>query len=397
MTKKEREQREKIKKIIDWVIKIVLVIIIILLLLHNCELSKKNSKTSNGNVNIIDITCGDKKCAIEGEIPMDCLVNESSSKCIVPSFIGKSKEDVLNWLSTLVNFIDVEFKTATSSEKDGTVLGQSISGITIKELINSKNKLVITIANSGSLTDCLVDENNSRCVVPNFVGKTKNDVKRWLNLITNYIKVKYVYKESSAKPGTVLDQSIGSGKKIKDIINSGETLVITVATDKKTKPASDSGNNGGNTSGDEQDEGEITGEFYVDDSTVRWSDNTEVKIFTDSLYNIEGKIAPESSNTYKFVVNNKTKYNLKYKISFIETNPYGMNMKYKLKKNGSYLVSDYVSYDQLNLENQILNSKKGDTFYLDWKWVSSDNDTQVGKAQANYKLKIDVEAESING
>ena len=358
---------------------------------------KKNSKTSNGNVNIIDITCGDKKCAIEGEIPMDCLVNESSSKCIVPSFIGKSKEDVLNWLSTLVNFIDVEFKTATSSEKDGTVLGQSISGITIKELINSKNKLVITIANSGSLTDCLVDENNSRCVVPNFVGKTKNDVKRWLNLITNYIKVKYVYKESSAKPGTVLDQSIGSGKKIKDIINSGETLVITVATDKKTKPASDSGNNGGNTSGDEQDEGEITGEFYVDDSTVRWSDNTEVKIFTDSLYNIEGKIAPESSNTYKFVVNNKTKYNLKYKISFIETNPYGMNMKYKLKKNGSYLVSDYVSYNQLNLENQILNSKKSDTFYLDWKWVSSDNDTQVGKAQANYKLKIDVEAESING
>ena len=73
-----------------------------------------------------------------------------------------------------------------------------------------------------------------------------------------------------------------------------------------------------------------------------------------------------------------------------------MNLKYKLKKNNSYVISDYVYYDQLNLNDQLLNSKKSDTFYLEWKWVSSDNDTEAGKAQANYKLNINVEAESVN-
>ncbi|MBR2678612.1 MAG: hypothetical protein IKE63_04265 [Bacilli bacterium] len=409
MTKKEREQKEKVRKIIDRIVEIALIIIIILLLLHNCELSKKNQNTSNGNVNIIDITCDGKKCGFGEDVPLDCLVNESSSKCIVPNFVGKSKEDVLNWLSTLANFIDIEFKTATSKEKDGTVLDQSILGISVKELINSKNKLVFTISNNGSLVDCLVDSSNSRCVLPNFVGKKKNDVKRWLNMITNYVKVKYVYKESNSRPGTILNQSITGGRSVKDIIDSGETLVITIATNKKTRPSSHSNSNnnnnkGGNNDGtdggsdeEEQDEGEITGEFYVNDSNIRWSDSTNLRIFVDSLYNLDGKIAPESSNTYKFVVNNKTAYNLKYSISFMETNPYSMNMKYKLKKNNSYVISDYVSYNQLNLANQVLNSKKSDTFYLEWKWVSSDNDNQAGKAQANYKLKINVEAESIDG
>ena len=332
-------------------------------------------------------------------MPIDCLINEHSSKCLIPNFVGKTKEDVLNWLSIIANSIDIEFKIVKSDKQAGTVLDQSISGITIKELLANKNKLIITIADNGSLVDCTVDENNSKCLVPNFVGKTKKDVNKWLNAITNYVKVKYVYKESDAKAGTILQQSIKSGKKIKDLIENGETLVITIATN------NNSNNNKGQDEGQKKDEGkddsgdeeeEITGEFYVDDTDIRWSNNTELKIFVDSLYNLQGKIAPESSNTYKFVLHNKTNYNLKYNISFAETNPYNMNMKYKLKKNGNYVISNYVSYNELNLNNQLLNSTKKDTFYLEWKWVSSDNDTAAGKAQANYKLKINVEAESID-
>ena len=76
-----------------------------------------------------------------------------------------------------------------------------------------------------------------------------------------------------------------------------------------------------------------------------------------------------------------------------------MNLKYKLKKNDTYVVSEYSYYNQLNLNEQLLNSKKNDTFYLEWKWVSeNDNvDTAAGKAVANYKLHINVEAESVNG
>ena len=374
----------------DLIIEIILVIIIILLLLHSCSLKK--GKKQNGNVNIIDITCDSKKCKRTDSL-VNCLNDEKNSKCVIPDFVGKNKEDVLKWLNSISTIIDVEYKSVESSEKDGTVLDQSVSGISIKDLLNSKNKLVITIANNGSLVDCLTDENNGKCLVPNFVGKTKKDVDNWLNSLANHVNVKYNYKNSSAKPGTILSQTI-QGKKVKDVISDGDVIIITIATN------NNQGNSGGNNvqpSGDNPlgpDEN-----FYVDDSDVRWSDETDLNIFTDSMYGKNGKVAPESSNTYKFVVNNNTRYNLKYKISFTEENQYNINLKYKLKKNGSYIVDHYVSYNEISKSDLLLNSNSKDTYLLEWKWVSNDNDTDIGiNARENdvkYKLKIKVEAESV--
>lgn len=134
--------------------------------------------------------------------------------------------------------------------------------------------------------------------------------------------------------------------------------------------------------------------ILVEDNKIEWSQNSQLAIFTNSYYNFEDKIAPESSNTYKFVVKNSTKYNIKYDISFTQTNPYHMNMKYRLKKNNTYIVGNYVPYNELNITNQLLSAKKEDTFYLDWKWFSSDNDNAAGENSANYKLSILVKAES---
>ena len=86
---------------------------------------------------------------------------------------------------------------------------------------------------------------------------------------------------------------------------------------------------------------------------------------------------------------------VKYDIIFSETNPHNVNMKYKLKKNSTYIVDHYVSFDELNINEQLLNSKKNDTFYLEWKWISAENDNQVGEITANYQLQIEVKAESI--
>lgn len=161
--------------------------------------------------------------------------------------------------------------------------------------------------------------------------------------------------------------------------------------EKKSSKKSDNNSNKPSEDTEEDD-----GEFHVLDKDVTWSGSSDLKIFANSLYDFEDKIAPECSNTYKFVVKNSTDYNLKYSINFTETNPYNINLKYKLKKNGSYIISDYVSYDQLNISEVLLNSKNSDTYYLDWKWISSENDTQAGEIQANYKLQINVEAESVN-
>ena len=139
------------------------------------------------------------------------------------------------------------------------------------------------------------------------------------------------------------------------------------------------------------------GEFIVaDDYTITWNGTENLKIFANPAYEFMEKIAPESSNTYKFVVKNKTHYKLKYKITFVENNPHNINLKYKLKKNDSYIVNDYTSYNGINITDQVISADGEDTYYLDWKWISSDNDTQIGEIQAQYKLNIEVEAESIN-
>ena len=76
-------------------------------------------------------------------------------------------------------------------------------------------------------------------------------------------------------------------------------------------------------------------------------------------------------------------------------------MKYKLKKGDNYIVNNYVSYNELNIEDVLLNTKNSDTYYLEWKWVgdNDDNDTQIGtnakSSNIKYDLKITVEAESV--
>jgi hypothetical protein len=70
-------------------------------------------------------------------------------------------------------------------------------------------------------------------------------------------------------------------------------------------------------------------------------------------------------------------------------------MKYKLKKNGEYIIGEYVSYDELNLSNMVITSGVSDTYLLEWKWVSSSNDNEIGKNGATYGLQINVDAESV--
>ena len=89
---------------------------------------------------------------------------------------------------------------------------------------------------------------------------------------------------------------------------------------------------------------------------------------------------------------------MKYQIEFIETNPYNINMKYKLKKNGTYIIDQYSSASELNLSNIEIEINNSDTYDLEWHWISSSNDTEIGKNKnSSYSLKIDVKAESVNG
>ena len=157
-------------------------------------------------------------------------------------------------------------------------------------------------------------------------------------------------------------------------------------------------NNEENQTNNEEEEEELSNEVEVfdkDKDSETWNGSTKLNIFENSMYTKEGTIAPESTNTYRFVVKNGTSTAVKYSLDFSETNSSNINMKYKLKKNGEYIISDYVSYNELDLSNLNLASGANDTYLLEWKWVSSSNDTNIGKNGATYGLQIDVEAESV--
>ena len=138
--------------------------------------------------------------------------------------------------------------------------------------------------------------------------------------------------------------------------------------------------------------------FDKDKDPITWNGSSELNIFTKSIYNVDGIIAPESENTYQFIVRNDTDYRIRYKITFVESNDYEINMKYKLKKNDSYIISEYTRANSITIPEFELDPNEKDTYYLDWKWISSSNDMSIGtNPNANYGLRIEVEAESING
>lgn len=410
MSKESMNNREE-NSTKDRLIQILLIIIIIVLLIHNCSLM--NRKEKNNDNNVIDIT--NDKCEKLDFNSIDCMKDTKNSLCLVPDFRGETKNELLKWLNTISNTIEIEIKIVEDSNyKDGTITSQSVIGTSVKDLLEEKTKLVIIVVNNGSLVDCENNSENSNCSLPNFANKTSEDVDSWINGLANHINIKYVYVESNEPFGIIISQTIGEGIPIKDILDRNQTLIIYVSKGKNSlnpKTSIDIYNGNQNNTDKPNKPNKTTPiptpseeDFFVSDNKiVRWKNEKNLNILEDSsnISKIRGKIAPESSGTYKFIINNSTNQKLKYSILFTENNLHNMNMKYKLKKGNTYIFDQYVSYDELNIDNMILNSKGSDTYYLEWKWVGDNdsNDTHIGKNATNenikYSLKIYVEAESI--
>ena len=148
-----------------------------------------------------------------------------------------------------------------------------------------------------------------------------------------------------------------------------------------------------NENNDNSDNSDKT-EYIIKDKDGNWIYQNELNIFSNPAYEFKNIIAPESSNVYQFILYNSNNNEIKYYINMEETNPYNINMMYKLKKNGSYIAGDksnWVDVDELNTTLSSLHSKDTDTYSLEWKWVSSSNDNDIGKSNdAQYALKIKI-------
>ena len=296
---------DKKKRIIDWIIKIALIVIIILLLIHNCELTKKNNNIpSGGNVDIIEIICNNNVCNKKIE-SLSFAQNKVSIKkgetinlivIIKPSDLASSK---LNWESSDTSIVTVDANGVIKGIKNGTATitvtsenGKKATCIVevVSETINVKKINLIPekdVMDAGTLMQI------SATVEP--ANATNRDL---------------VWSSSDPSIATVDNKGVVRG------IKNG-TVTITAKTKDGKVVATTT----------------ITvrvGEFEVydnDHTPITWNGASDLKIFSKTLYTMDGKIAPESSNTYQFVVKNSTVYNVKYKINFIETNEYNINMR----------------------------------------------------------------------
>ena len=375
------------KKRIDVSIKIILIILIIFLLFYNLILTRNNSALKNklgpnGNVDIIDIECNSNQCkpipkpnntitSINFTQENISIKKGSKQKLVLvikPSSLSTSK---LTWTSSDESIATVDSNGVVTGIKNGkvTITVTSSNGISSTCVVNvvdetiKVNKIVLS-PESLSLSAGTMEQ---------LVAKIEPE---------NATERELIWSSSDPSIATVDSSGRITG------IKAGTVTITAKTLDGKTKA-------------------NITiivitgdGEVEVFDNEkdpISWNGSDNLRIFSKSIYNFDDVIAPECENTYQFVVRNNTKYTINYNIDFIETNNYNINMRYKLKKNDSYIVNDFSKPSSLSISKFVLKPGESDVYYLDWKWVSSSNDTKIGSnPEAKYELKIEVKAESVS-
>ena len=134
--------------------------------------------------------------------------------------------------------------------------------------------------------------------------------------------------------------------------------------------------------------------FIVTENSKSWNQLSNLNIFKDE-YSRSNKIYPGLSGKYEFRVENKSDFEVEYKINMQALKNADINLKYKIIKNGIYLNNEYMDIDKIFIPNYDISSGKVDTYVIDWKWIDNDSvDTEIGKnaEKINYILKILVNA-----
>ncbi len=174
----------------------------------------------------------------------------------------------------------------------------------------------------------------------------------------------------------------------KNKVPTGNVDIIDIDGDNITNDINENPNNN-------IDKNKLDNNFIVKDNYTIWS-NKRLRIFSNQAYEYFSKIAPGVSNSYDFVIKNNNDFPVLVDISMKEVNPYSINMEYKLRSENSFLAGSsfkYVSVKKLSQKNIYLKAHSSKLYSLDWKWIDSDNDTEIGEAvNANYKLLVYVGA-----
>ena len=240
------------------------------------------------------------------------------------------------------------------------------------------------------------------CVTVDFTKSDSNKKSRDIDVIDiecdddnceKEVKPKDKKEDNSKKDNTDNSTNNNSSSNTNTNINGNNSTVpgngdgTSSGTGSGTSPGSESSSTSGDGSSSTtpvEDE-----DFTVSDNYQVWKQQTDLNIFNVN------SVSPGDNGTYEFMINNNTSKNVKYNLVFDEENEYNINLRYKLKRNNKYIAgeSDWVKYNDLNLGEKVLNSRKNDIYTIEWKWVDAANDTTVGRTpDAKYRFKINIKA-----
>lgn len=187
-----------------------------------------------------------------------------------------------------------------------------------------------------------------------------------------------------------------------NIINNNENnLNMQNNNNQNTNNIKDDNNNQNKPT--EQPPIEVSKEFKVTSKGQKWKE--DLSIFNNEKYNGKPVIYPGLGNTYYFELTNALDNHAICDLKFAEENIENLPIKYKLKEineNGQKYIkgneNNYVSYNELNIEDIVVEKMTCKKYALEWKWIDNkENDNIYGNIEKDviYKLIIEVNTEEL--
>ena len=149
--------------------------------------------------------------------------------------VGKNIKEAETWASNHNLSLDIEYTTSTKYGNN-VVIEQEYPVSKRIDLIPNKTMKVKVVKNDTTpeKVDCLEDIDNSACIISrDYTGKKLSEFNSWASGFSNTIKKYYETVESEQEEGTIIEQLVPSGTKIKDVLE--KNLVIFKVAKKKVE------------------------------------------------------------------------------------------------------------------------------------------------------------------
>jgi len=136
----------------------------------------------------------------------------------------------------------------------------------------------------------------------------------------------------------------------------------------------------------------------VTEGDINITKDTQLNIFNNEKFNGQKIIAPRSTGTYQFCIENEANNDIAYDIKFADEMKHFVNMKYRLKMDNVYIKGNsdtYINIEDLSVENIVVLKDSINIFTLEWYWEDDDEkDTYIGSLDSDeyYKLNLKIQA-----